>query len=65
MAVDMLIFAIMAKSYKYKSYSNDEDSSEDDSENIQLEDTNGHVNASFSANEENMKLWNFVRKVTY
>ncbi|XP_015121524.1 peptide transporter family 1 isoform X2 [Diachasma alloeum] len=56
MVLDMLIFAIMANSYKYRSYNDDENSGQSDDEDISLKEKNGHLNESFSASEENVKL---------
>uniref|UniRef100_A0A0C9PUC0 Oligopeptide transporter 1 n=1 Tax=Fopius arisanus TaxID=64838 RepID=A0A0C9PUC0_9HYME len=55
MTVDILIFAVMAKFYKYRTY-NDDESTEPSDEHIPLEGKDGRLNESFSTSEENVKL---------
>ncbi|XP_063979050.1 peptide transporter family 1-like isoform X3 [Diachasmimorpha longicaudata] len=56
MLVDISIFAVMAKFYKYKTYNDHQQTDHPTNENIPLGRKNGHLNESFSASEENVIL---------
>lgn len=56
MTIDMLIFAIMAKFYKHKNYSNDDELSDTALDQDMTLEQKGEINPSFSTTEETIKL---------